>query len=65
VQILGSGFVAHGLLGMAYPAAVHDMIKPELGSVQLWLESGRWPFWLGLIAAMVGMALGAAWAFWI
>ena len=62
LQVIGCGIICYGCWGIALPAAVHDFIKPELGAFQLWIETGRWPFWSGALAMIIGMLLALGWA---
>lgn len=52
----------YGLVGLIYPPAVHDFIRPEFGALQLWLESGRRGFHIGMAAIVIGLLCGIAWA---
>jgi hypothetical protein len=51
-----------GSAGLIYPPVVFDP-KPELGAIQLWLETGRRPFRVGLLCVVVGLGVGLWLAF--
>lgn len=61
VRMLGPALLLYGMAGMAWPRAVHDFIRPEFGALQLWVESGRWPFCVGMAALALGAAIGLGW----
>lgn len=61
VRLLGPALLLYGLTGLAWPPAVHDFIKPEFGALQLWVESSRWPFFVGMAALALGAAIGLGW----
>lgn len=64
-RVVSSAALAYGLVGLILPSTVHDFIKPELGMLQLWVETGRWPFYVGVTAMVIGLCVGAyrAWHF--
>lgn len=59
---LAPAAMLYGLVGLVYPAAVHDFIRPEFGALQLWLETGRRGFHIGVAALVIGAVIGLAWA---
>jgi hypothetical protein len=62
-KIVAPAAVLYGLIGLVYPAAIHDFIRPEFGALQLWMETGSRGFHVGMTATLFGVLVGLAWAF--
>lgn len=61
-MLVAPAAICFGAVGLVFPAAIPDLAKPELGPFQLWIESGRWQFWVGGAALFVGIIVGVVWA---
>lgn len=62
-KIIAPAAALYGLVGLVYPAAIHDFIQPEFGALQLWIEAGRRGFHIGMMAMLIGVLIGLGWAF--
>ncbi|QDU40102.1 hypothetical protein Mal4_44560 [Maioricimonas rarisocia] len=60
-RLIAPAAILYGALGLMIPSCVHDIVRPELGHLQLWAESGSRPFQAGLAAVGIGLLIGLVW----
>ncbi|MEW4526277.1 hypothetical protein [Maioricimonas sp. JC845] len=60
-RLIAPAAILYGALGLVVPACMHDIVRPDLGHLQLWAESGSRPFQAGLAAVGIGLLVGLVW----